>query len=148
MPIRAATAGDVEQWLALRAKLWPLTPADEHRGEIAQQLADPARFAALLACDESGRALGFAEVALRADYVNGCDTSPVAFLEGIWCEPQARRRGVARALAAAVERWAVAKGCRELASDALIEDAASHDFHRAIGFAPTERVVFFRKELE
>ena len=148
MPIRAATAADVDVWLALRTKLWPLTPADEHRGEIAQHLADPARFAALLTCDESGRAVGPAEAALRPDHINGCETSPVAFLEGIDREPQARRHGIARALAAAVEVWAVARGCRELASDALIENAASHDFHRAIGFAPTERVVFYRKELE
>jgi aminoglycoside 6'-N-acetyltransferase I len=147
MPIRAATAADAEPWLALRAKLWPMTPADEHRREIAQQLAEPERFAALLACDESGHAIGFAEVALRSDCVNGCETSPVAFLEGIYCEPAARRQGTARALAAAVERWAAARGCRELASDALIENSASHDFHRAIGFTPTERVVFDRKEL-
>lgn len=148
MPIRAAAAADVDAWLALRAKLWPLTPADEHRTEIAQHLADPARFAALLACDESGRAPGFAEAALRADHVNGCETSPVAFLEGIDCEPQARRQGLARALAAAVEGWAVARGCRELPLEALIENNASHDFIRVIGFAPTESVVFFHKEIK
>jgi aminoglycoside 6'-N-acetyltransferase I len=145
--IRAATGDDAAAWLALRARLWPLTPEREHRGEIAQQLADPARFVAMLALDDAGRAVGLAEAALRADYVNGCETSPVAFLEGIYCEPGARRRGIARDLCAAVERWAVARGCRELASDARVENTASHDFHRAIGFAPTERVVFFRKEL-
>ncbi len=147
MTIRAATADDTDAWLALRARLWPLTPESDHRHEIAQQLADPARFVALLACDESGRAIGFAEAALRTDYVNGCETSPVAFLEGIYVLPAAQRRGVARALAAAVGRWAVSRGCRELASDALLENEASHRFHRAIGFTPTERVVFYRKEL-
>ncbi len=146
--IRAVTAADAEAWLALRARLWPLTPIDEHRREIAQQLAQPERYCALLACSEAGGAVGFAEASLRADHVNGCDTSPVAFLEGIYCDPGLRRRGVARGLVAAVERWAVAHGCRELASDAQVEHAASHDFHRAIGFAETERVVFFRKELK
>jgi aminoglycoside 6'-N-acetyltransferase I len=145
--IRAATADNAGSWLALRTQLWPLTPEREHQSEIAQQLAEPARFVALLAFDGAGRAVGFAEAALRADYVNGCETSPVAFLEGIYVEPAAQRRGIARDLATAVERWAVAKGCRELASDAQIDNHVSHDFHRAVGFAETERVVFYRKEI-
>ncbi len=148
MTIRAATAQDATAWLALRAKLWPITPADEHRREIAQQLADPARFLALLALDDARHAVGFVEATVRGDYVNGCLTSPVAFLEGIYVEPGAQRRGVARSLCTAVERWALARGCTELASDALVDNAASHDFHHAIGFAPTERVVFYRKELK
>ncbi len=147
MLIRVATEADVDTWLRLRTMLWPATPVDEHRSELARQLASPARFVALLALDDSGRAVGFAEAALRNDFVNGCATSPVAFLEGIYVEPKAQRRGTARALCAAVERWAAAQGCTELASDALVENGASHDFHRSIGFAPTERVIFYRKEL-
>ena len=146
MEIRAATAADAEPWLALRARLWPATPLDEHRHEIAQQLAEPRRFLALLAVAD-GRPVGFAEAALRVDPVNGCLTSPVAFLEGIYVEAARQRRGIARELCRAVERWAVAQGCTELASDALLENAASQDFHRAVGFAPTERVVFYRKPL-
>jgi len=145
--IRAATHDDMATWLALRLQLWPFAADAEHRQEMAQQLADASRFVALLAFDEAGRAVGFAEAALRHDYVNGCDSSPVAFLEGIYVEPAAQRRGVARALAAAVGRWALARDCSELASDAAIDNHASHDFHRAIGFAETERVVYFRKEI-
>jgi aminoglycoside 6'-N-acetyltransferase I len=146
--IRAATAADVDVWLALRAKLWAATPLDAHRVEVAQQLAEPTRFAALLALGGDGRAIGLAEAALRVDPVNGCLTSPVAFLEGLFVEPSHRRRGTARALCAAVERWALAHGCTELGSDALLENGASHAFHRAVGFTPTERVVFYRKEVK
>ncbi len=45
---------------------------------------------------EDGVAIGFAEAALRRAGVNGCDTLNVAFLEGIWVQPQHRRRGIAR----------------------------------------------------
>jgi hypothetical protein len=41
-----------------------------------------------------------------------------------------------------------ARGCRALASDAPADNAAGHGFHHAIGFTPTERVVFHRKELK
>jgi aminoglycoside 6'-N-acetyltransferase I len=93
------------------------------------------------------RPASFAEATLRVDYVNGCVTSPVACLEGVYVEPWARRQGVARVLVEAVETWAREKGCSELASDALLENAESHRMHAGLGFEETERVVYFRKEL-
>lgn len=83
-----------------------------------------------------------------ADYVNGAESSPVAFLEGIYVAPDARRRGVARNLVVEAERWATSKGCKELASDARLENTASHAMHAALGFVETERVVFFKKALQ
>ena len=59
-----------------------------------------------------------------------------------------RRRGVGRQLNAAVVAWARDCGCREYASDALLDNRASHAFHAALGFAETERVVYFRRVLE
>ena len=79
--------------------------------------------------------------------MNGTDSSPVAFLEGIYVAPFARNLGVAKALVQAAEFWARERGCVEFASDAAIENESSHAMHRALGFAETERVVFFRKVL-
>ena len=84
---------------------------------------------------------------MRADYVNGTNSSPVAFLEGIYVVAELRRKGTGSALVAAVSAWARSAGCSELASDALLENVSSHAVHRALGFQETERVVFFRKEL-
>ncbi len=91
--------------------------------------------------------VGLAEAAVRHDYVNGAQTSPVVFLEGIYVVPSARRQGIAAQLIAAVSAWAAAAGYRELASDAQLENIASHALHAALGFEATERVVFFRKAL-
>lgn len=93
------------------------------------------------------RAIGCAEATVRVDFVNGCLASPVAFLEGIFVEPAQQRRGIARARCAVLERWAVARGGTELASDAPFENDAGRDFHRSVGFTPTERVIFYQKEL-
>ena len=79
--------------------------------------------------------------------MNGCETSPVGFLEGIYVDPAQRRQGMARALNAAAEQWARACGCSEFASDALLDNIDSHRMHAALGFAETERVVMFRKVL-
>jgi aminoglycoside 6'-N-acetyltransferase I len=112
---------------------------------MAAQIADPGCFAAFVAHD--GRPVGFAEAAVRTDYVNGAQSSPAPFLEGLYVLPEARRKGAARELVAAVAAWARAMGYRELASDARLENEASHAMHRALGFDEMERVVFFRKTL-
>lgn len=148
MLIRIATAADLEGWVELRASLWPDGAIDAHRNEVRAALAsDDDDKVALLAVDDAGRICGFAEAALRYDYVNGCETSPVAFLEGICIRPEHRGRGVGRRLCSAVEAWGRDRGCSELASDALLANSASHAFHGAIGFEETERVVYFRKAL-
>ena len=55
---------------------------------------------------------------------------------------------VARALIAGVTKWAKDQGVTELASDALLDNEASHAMHKALGFCETERVVYFRKGLD
>lgn len=140
---------DIRQpgWLLLRQRLWPHCTVEEHLGEMSAFVAEPARFAQFLEYDGAGKPVGLIELAIRTDYVNGADTSPVAFLEGIYVVPEARRSGIARELVAAAERWALSMGCTELASDARIENTSSHAMHAALGFVETERVVFFKKVL-
>jgi aminoglycoside 6'-N-acetyltransferase I len=40
------------------------------------------------------------------------------------------------------------QGCREFASDALLDNSGSLAAHAACGFEETERVVYFRKRLD
>jgi aminoglycoside 6'-N-acetyltransferase I len=134
-------------WRQMRQALWPEMTAEENLSETESMLAAESRFFIRVALDAQGRAAGFAEAALRTDSVNGCATSPVVFLEGIYVEPQLRRQGVARALVHAVEEWGRKIGCREFASDALLENSSSHSMHHGLGFEETERVVYFRKQL-
>ncbi len=94
----------------------------------------------------NGAPVALAELSQRA-YANGCSTRPVGFLEAIWVAPDRRRRGVGRALLAHLAAVARAQGLREIASDALIDNAESHAAHAAWGFAEAERVVCFLKPL-
>jgi len=143
MHVVPATSSDRGDWATLRRALWP----DAEDGDIARMLREPARFIAFIARETNGSAIGFAEASLRHDYVNGCDTSPVGFLEGIYVVPLFRRRGVATSLVHAVEQWSLVQGASELASDALIDNGNSHRMHAALGFQETERVVCFRKRI-
>lgn len=146
--IVTADAHHVERWALMRAGLWPEETIAEHREQVLELLRrGDGKGVTLLALNTGLEAIGFVEVALRHDYVNGCETSPVVFVEGIYVDPDARRRGVAAALTRAAADWGRAKGCTEMASDADIANAASHAFHAAIGFAETERVVYFRRPI-
>ena len=146
MTIERAGARHLAGWAGLRAALWPDQDADQHQEELAETLAAAnERDFACVALTEEGGCIGFAEAALRNDYVNGCETSPVVFLEGIFVAERHRRSGIARMLCGAVAAWGHARGCSEFASDAAIDNAASLALHRALGFIETERVVFFRK---
>ena len=145
--IERCTEADHPDWLAFRQALWPEDTAALHLKSMKEQFADPRRYAQFVAYASDRQAIGFAEVSIRSDYVNGTTTSPVAFLEGIYVVPEHRRRGVAAELIGEAVRWARESGCRELASDALLDNGASHAMHRALGFTETERVVYFRRDL-
>jgi aminoglycoside 6'-N-acetyltransferase I len=88
----------------------------------------------------------FAEVGVRR-FADGCASSPVAYLEGIWVDPEARRSGAALALVQAAEDWARAAGYVELASDCEEGNLASEAFHHAAGFEEVQRSVCFRRDL-
>lgn len=145
MQIERCGAEMLDQWVSLRFALWPDEDPDVMAREAPSVLTRSDMLA--LVARQGGTVTGFAEASVRRDYVNGCETSPVAFLEGIYVLPQHRHRGIARALVAAVEDWAKAQGLRELASDALLDNTQSHAMHGALGFSETERLVYFRKPL-
>lgn len=146
--VRAATPDDAAAWLRLRCELWPVGSETEHRNEITQFFDGRVRtpLEVLLAVDERGVAVGLAELAIRP-YAEECVTDRVAYLEGWYVTPEAQRRGVGRALIAAAEKWALAQGCSEFASDALIDNAVGAAAHRAVGFKETTQIRCFRKVL-
>lgn len=142
------TEADVVAWARLRAALWPDGSPQEHSDEIRASLEQcNDHSVGLVAKLENNELVGFAEASLRRDYVNGCSTSPVLFLEGIYVEPSHRRLGIGRALFEAVKAFGRSASCTEFASDALLDNVDSHAFHKALGFDETERVVYFHQAL-
>lgn len=144
--IKPCTSVEQAGWLQLRMALWPSSRA-EHVEEMQELCAQPGRYAQFVAYSAQGEPQGLVEVALRSDYVNGTDSSPVGFLEGLYVDPAFRKQGIAAMLVSIAEQWTRERGCTELASDALLQNTASHAMHRALGFVETERVVYFRKRL-
>jgi len=81
------------------------------------------------------------------DYVEGTESSPVGYLEGIFVKADCRKKGYAKELLFACEKWAKDMGCSEFASDCELDNVDSFKFHMAMGFEEANRIICFRKEI-
>ncbi len=142
--IRKAELGDLDALTDLALKLWPNHEEGELRSDLAEILEKPD---AAFFLAEEGKPLGFAQCQLRWDYVEGTESSPVGYLEGIFVEDDFRSRGTARKLLSACESWAKTQGCLEFASDCELTNSASLAFHLAVGFEEANRIICFTKKL-
>ena len=147
--IRRLAAADRAQWAVMRTALYTEADPDAHADQLATEIA------AMLARDdwaafgaETGdhALVGLIELFER-NVAESCDTSPVTYVEGLWVDPQWRRRGVARALLQAGIGWGRSRGRTEIASDVQIANLVSQAVHRHLGFEETERLVTYRMEI-
>jgi aminoglycoside 6'-N-acetyltransferase I len=149
MRIRAAGYRDAGIWTAMRSRLWPETDLEDLEREAVAFLSNslsPAITVAFLAEDDRAEPIGFVEASLRP-FADGCDSMPVPHVEAWYVEPIARGRGAGRALLAAVEDWARARGFTEIASDTETHNDASAKAHASCGYIEVERLIKFRKTL-
>lgn len=144
--VRPVDLSDKAEWLRMRAGLWPES-REKHEPEIDEFFSSAMHASNVLVAERGdGRLGGFLEVGTRS-YADGCSSSPVAYLEGWWVDPDLRRTGVGRRLVSAAEAWARSRGLIEIASDALIENAQGQAAHAALGYQEMERHVCYRKDL-
>jgi len=151
LQIRTAALYDRVPLAHLRACLWPESSCDEHARELTAILDATAQrvlpLIIFVAEETDGALVGFLEAGLRS-CADGCDVSrPVGYVEGWFVEEHRRGQGIGRQLLRAAEDWARAQGCREMASDASIENQLSQRVHEASGFTVTARSILYRKSL-
>ena len=145
MEIRRATIDDVRAVAWLACLLWPYHTLLEMEEEMEKFLKDSD--SAIFLAVEDGATVGFAQSALRHDYVEGSDRSPCGYLEGIYVMEAYRSRGFASELLKSCEDWARGQHCFQFASDCEISNNASLIFHLKCGFCEANRIVCFIKDL-
>lgn len=143
--IRKATVGDALCVAKLAIQMWEDNTLEGLTEELVAIISNPESAVFLLYDEEC--AIGFAQCQLRHDYVEGTDSSPVGYLEGIFVEEAYRNKGCAKELLKQCEDWAKDMGCTEFASDCELDNTGSLAFHLKMGFTETNRVICFTKKL-
>ena len=144
--VRVYADTDWWEWLRLSCLLFPEVSADNlavGMGEFRVRTD-----AEVFVIERSnGSVAGFVEVGSRL-YADGCESSPVGYIEAWYVDPDVRRLGYGRALLNAAEEWARQKGYTEMASDAQLDNLVSHAAHHRAGYEEVDRIVQFRKSLD
>ena len=143
--IRKAEIKDLPTLATLALELWPDNTAEAMQADLKSILEkEDAAFFLAFAQDAPA---GFAQCGLRRDYVEGTETSPVGYLEGVYVKPNYRRQGLAKSLLTACEAWARQQDCLEFASDCELANTESLAFHLHMGFLEANRIICFTKKL-
>jgi aminoglycoside 6'-N-acetyltransferase I len=143
--IRRATRADFPAWLRMRTLLWTEFALEQFEPEMNCILADQAQAAFLAVCPD-GTLCGFLEASVR-EFAEGCETSPVGYIEGWYVDESLRGNGVGTLLMHAAEDWARSFGLTEMASDTWLDNLTSIQVHLKMGYEEIERLVHFAKQL-
>lgn len=143
--IRRATHEDKSDWLRMRQRLWPEAPVEYLSFDLDDKLANP-NYAIFVASGADGMQVAFIEAGLR-DCAEGCETSPVGYIEAWYVDEGIRGQNVGRELVHMAEGWAREKGMTEMASDTWLDNEASIAAHLKLGYEEVERLVHFTKRL-
>jgi len=141
---RKMSKKDISKVTTLAMELWP----DNIENELYDEFLDEysSENSEIFVFDEDGLR-AFCHCALRFDYVEGCTNTPTGYLEGIYVENNYRNKGIANQLIELSIEWSREKGCMEFASDVELNNVSSQEFHEAIGFSETNRLVTYIKKI-
>jgi aminoglycoside 6'-N-acetyltransferase I len=127
-------------------KLWPQCSLEEEIDNCSKIARSPDEniFVARI----GDQYVGFIQLSLRSDYVEGTTSSPVVYVEGLYVEPPYRKQRIASHLVIRAEAWGIEKNCTEIASDTELINTDSIEFHKSIGFHEANRIVCFSKVIK
>ena len=143
--IYKASESDIPAIVGMASLLWENTIIEELATEYAGIIHSDE--CAVFLSTKENTAIGFAQVQLRHDYVEGTNSSPVGYLEAIFVKSEYRKCGYGKELLKRCEQWAAEKGCTEFASDCELNNNMSLAFHLNMGFTEVNRIICFTKTL-
>lgn len=141
--IKKAEIKDSFSLAHMAVKMWQDSSVLELEEEFKEIIHNDNNVVFIKFVDE--KPIGFAQCQLRFDYVEGTQTSPVGYLEGVFVYEQYRKHGYAKELLMTCENWAKEKNCSEFASDCEFDNHNSYKFHMAVGFTEANRIICFKK---
>ena len=131
MEIRKAKIEEAGLVAALAVQMWESHTVTDLQEEFEAYIRDGG---AVFLAWKNEETIGFAQCGFRHDYVEGTESSPVGYLEGIFIREEYRKQGYAKKLLSKCEEWAKEQGCSEFASDCELKNEISIEFHIKMRF--------------
>lgn len=129
----------------MREKVYSLHDDGFHEIEM-KKILDSSDWFCYFLISENNQILGMVELSSR-NIVDGCLSSPVAYLEGLYLKKKHRGMGLGREAIEMIKNWCKENKFAELGMDAEIENLAAQKFFSAIGLHETYRIVQYRVKI-
>ena len=143
--IKIAGLEDIEDIVKMALELWPSYDYGELKEEYVGIIGSSKDDVLLYLADNNS--VGFNHISIRSDYVEGCNSSPTGYIEGIFVKRHYRKKGIAKALVKEGENWVKEKGCKQMGSNVELHNTDSYHFHRSVGYKEVNRVICFLKDI-
>lgn len=142
--IRKVTSAEKDAWFQMRKGVWTEAEDEYLLFDMDEALASEVDLIFMAFVND--QPAGMLEASIR-EYAEGCNSSPVGYIEAWFVYGEYRRTGVAAELVKAAENWAKEKGCTEIGSDTWLDNEVSIKAHLKLGYYEVERLVHFAKQL-
>lgn len=129
----------------MRNDLYDSLSSDFHEDEM-EKIFNSNEWHCRFVVDDSDQVIGFLELSSR-NIVDGCLSSPVAYLEGVYLNAASRGKGLGKEIIHALLNWCKENGFSELATDTEMENVKAQEFYQAMGFRETYRIVEYKIEV-
>lgn len=137
----------LNDFLEMASDLWKEDYSGDELRAIYLKVFQSTKNKVLLYCIDK-KPVAFIYLSIRTDYVEGSNSSPTGYVEGIYVKPEFRKMGTAKKLLDEGEKWLKEKGCTQIGSDAYINNKLSYDFHTSVGFQEVGKLVAFIKDIK
>ncbi len=137
----------MDQLLEMASDLWKDNYSESEMRSFFNEAMNSDKYKVLLFLIDNKPA-AFIFLSIRTDYVEGSNSSPTGYLEGIYVKPEFRKSGIAGKLLSEGEKWIKEKGCRQIGSDAYLDNKVSFDFHVSLGFKEAGKLITFIKNID
>ncbi|THU40354.1 GNAT family N-acetyltransferase [Niastella caeni] len=145
MTVELISTSNIKALAQLMLELWPDSSFDEELESCIIILNNDNDVCYLIKDKETY--IAFIHLTVRLDYVEGANSSPVAYIEGLYVKENWRHLGIGKKMINLGTEWGRQKGCRQLASDTELNNVTSIEFHKRMGFFEANRIVCFIMDL-
>ena len=136
---------DFSDWAQFRSQIYPVRSRDLDLKEM-ESIFGSEFWKCWFIEHKDGERIGLVELSFR-NIVDGCSSSPVPYLEGLYLIESKRGKGRGTQVIEMIKRWCREQGYSELATDAELVNTSAQEFYEKLGFEQVDRVVAYRLEL-